>query len=80
MNQLGRQRRQSIVSALRPAIFDGHVPGLDIACFTQPIVKCAQTVRKQVWPFGAEHPDHRHRRLLRARREWPRGRRPAECG
>src|SRR6266436_3198976 len=47
---------------------------LDIAGFPQSIVKRAQTVAKKVGPFGAEHPDHRHRRLLRARRERPRGR------
>ncbi len=45
---------------------------LDIAGFPQSIVKRAQTVAKQVGPFRAEHPDYRHRRLLRARRERPR--------
>src|SRR5262249_34897588 len=38
----------------------------------------AQTVAQQVGPFGAEHSDHRHRRLLRARRERPRSRSAAE--
>src|SRR5262249_15994629 len=65
---------QAIVSALRPAILDRQVPALDIAGFPQSIVKRAQTVAKQVGPFGAEHPDHRHCRLLCARRERPHSR------
>jgi hypothetical protein len=32
-NQIGGQRRQSIVVSLRPAVFDRHVPTLDIAGF-----------------------------------------------
>jgi hypothetical protein len=41
-------------------------------------VESAQTVRKLVGPFGAEHPNHRHGWLLRPRRERPRGRSTAE--
>ena len=64
--------------AIREAVFDRHVLALDIAGFFQ-----AQTERGQkVWviagrPAG-EKPDHRHRRLLRARRERPHRRRAAE--
>ena len=71
-NQFGRQWRQLIGSALRPAIFDGQVAAFDIAGFAQPFVERAQTVRKHVGPFGAEESDHRHGRLLRTRRERPR--------
>jgi hypothetical protein len=66
-NQFGRQCRQSIVSALRPPIFDGQVPAIHISSFTQPPVERAQTVRKSVGPFGAEYPNHRHCRLLPSR-------------
>jgi hypothetical protein len=38
------------------------------------MAKCAQTVRERVRRCGFEEPDHRHRRLLRARRE-----RPSSC-
>src|SRR5215471_13034670 len=72
-------RRQS--RARRPAVeptWRTPHPALDIAGFPQSIVKRAQTAAKKVGPFGAEHPDHRHRRLLRARRERPRNRRAAE--
>jgi hypothetical protein len=46
-----------------------HGTAFDIAGFPQSIVKCAQTVARQVEPFGP---------LLRARRDRPRGRRAAE--
>ena len=44
-NQIGRQRRQSIVFAFRPAVFDRHVLALDIAGFLQALAKSTQTVR-----------------------------------
>ncbi len=34
-------------------------------------MECAQTVRARVSSCGVEEPDHRHRRLLRARRKRP---------
>ena len=77
-NQFGRQRRQPIGLTLGPAVFDRHVLALDIAGFLQALAECAQTVRDRVRRFAVEEPDHRHRRLLRARRERPRGRRAAE--
>ena len=40
-NQIGRQSRQSIVLALRPAVFDRHVPALDIAGFAQALAERA---------------------------------------
>ena len=35
--QIGRQRRQPVLSALCPAVFDGDVPPLDIAGFGEPL-------------------------------------------
>ena len=63
---------------LRPAVFDRHVLALDIAGFLQALAERARTVREPVRRCAAEKPDHRHRRLLRARRERPRRRRAAE--
>jgi hypothetical protein len=73
-NQLDRQRRQAVVLILGPAVFDRHVLALDVAGFFQ-----AQTERRQkMWVIAerprAEKPDHRHRRLLRVCRKWPRRR------
>ena len=39
LNQFGRKRRQSIILALRPAIFDRDVLALDISCLFQPLQK-----------------------------------------
>ena len=76
--RFGRQRRQPIDLILGPAVFDRHVLALDIAGVLEALAKSAQTVRERVRRSGVEKPDHRHRRLLRARRERPRRRRAAE--
>ena len=76
-DQIGRQRRQSIVLALRPAIFDRHILALDIAGFFQALAERGQRCGVLVRRYAAEEPDHRHRRLLRPRRKRP-GRRAAE--
>jgi hypothetical protein len=44
----------------------------------QALVECSQEVRESFARSTVEEPDHRHRRLLRARRERPRGCRAAE--
>jgi len=60
---------------LGPAVCDRHVLALDIAGILQALAECAQKVRGRVRRCGVEEPDHRHRRLLRARDERPRHRR-----
>src|SRR5262249_47535658 len=54
-----------------------HVLALDKAGVLQSLAKCAQKVRVEVGRRGTEHADHWHR-LLRTRREWPRGSGAAE--
>ena len=44
-NQIGRQRRQPIILALRPAVFDRDVPALDIAGFAQALAERGQYIR-----------------------------------
>src|SRR5258705_9979396 len=39
-SQLGRERRQAIILALGPAIFDCDVLALDISEFLQPLLEC----------------------------------------
>src|SRR5713226_7659196 len=53
----------------RPAIFDSHVLALDISFLFQPLAERAQTDRVHLRRCTAEETDHRHRRLLRTRRE-----------
>src|SRR5262249_5284392 len=74
LDQIGGQRRQPVIAALRPAILDRDVLALDVATFLQPHPKCGRQMRG--WPgrWAAEIPDHRHRRLRRTRRERPRRR------
>jgi len=79
-DQLGRQPRQSVVLAVRPPVFRRHVLALDVADFAQALPEREQTVcvKRGVSRSTAEEPDHRHRRLLPARRERPSSRRAAE--
>ncbi len=77
--QIGCEVRQSVVLVLRPAILDHDILALDVTGFTNALPECGQkdcTIGRR--PRAAEEPDHRHRRLLRARRKRPRGRRAAD--
>src|SRR5262249_3681028 len=49
-----------------------HVPALNIAGFRQALAKRGQKLCILTRRPGVEKPNHRHRRLLRARRERPR--------
>src|SRR6516225_45153 len=77
-NQFGRQLRQSIVLVLGEAVDDRYVLALHIADVFEAQAECPQTVCHRVRRSGVEQPDHWHRRLLRARRKRPHGRRAAE--
>src|SRR5262249_31867746 len=75
-NQFSRQLRQPIDLILGPAVFNRHVLALDIAGVFETLVKSAQTIHVHVRRRGVEEPNHRHRWLLRARRERPGSRAP----
>src|SRR5262245_64674071 len=77
-NQLGRQLRQPIKLILAPTVYDRYVIALDIAGVLEALAKSAQTVLDSLRRSVIKEADHRHRALLRARRERPRGRRAAE--
>jgi hypothetical protein len=59
-------------------IFDRHIVALDSIGFAQALAECAETAHHQVRRFGAEEPDHWHRRLLRACRKRSYHRRAAQ--
>src|SRR5262249_35359680 len=63
----------------RPTVFDRNVLPIDIAGFLQALTECGRHGLEAVSRAGVEKPDHRHRRLLRARRERPRHGRAAEA-
>jgi hypothetical protein len=56
---------------LGPAIFDRDILTLDMASVFEALAKSAQALRVSVWRRDVEKPNHRHRRLLRARHERP---------
>src|SRR5262247_584489 len=71
--QIGCEVGQYVVLVLRPAILDHNILALDVTGFTKALPECGQiacTISKR---RAAEESDHHHR-LLRARRERPRGR------
>jgi hypothetical protein len=60
------------------AIINRHVPAFDVAGVFQRLAECRHQVR--VKGLAVEKSDHRHSRLLRARRERPRGRAAEQRG
>src|SRR5262245_41781009 len=77
-HQIGQQRRQSFVVIFRPAIFDCDTASFNVASGIEALAECSRQRCKGTRRAGVKEPDHRHRRLLRARRERPRRRRAAE--
>jgi len=77
-DQVGQQTRQLIQSTVRPAKFDRDVLALDVARFGQALPEPMHKGRVQVCRGAVEKADHRHRPLLRARRERPRRCRAAQ--
>src|SRR5262245_47764049 len=77
--QIGCEVGQSLDLVLRPAILDHDILALDVAAFTNPLPEGGQitcTIGKR---RTAEETDHRHRRLLRPRRERPSRRAAEQC-
>jgi hypothetical protein len=54
-----------------PAVFDRYILALDEARILEALTECAHTIRKAVGRCEVEKSHHRHRRLLRARRQRP---------
>ena len=68
---------QPIVITLSPTEFNCDVSTFDITASVEAPVECSHEARECAWRRDIEKPDHRHRRLLRARRKRP-DRRAAE--
>src|SRR5262249_20695865 len=75
-----RRRTKSAASSgsrsklvLGPAVHNRDVLSFDKAGILQATVKCPQAVREHLRRGAVEEPNHRHRRLLRVRRERPCG-------
>ena len=59
-------------------VLDRHVLTFNIASFAEAFAERGRIARRGIGRPGVDEPDHRHRRLLRARRDRPRRRRAAE--
>src|SRR6516164_256260 len=79
-NQIGHQCRQPIVLALQPVVLDSDVLPFDVTGFLETFTERGHITRSDFRSPRVQKLDHRHRRLLRARRERPRGRRAANQG
>ena len=77
-DELRRHRRKPIIPILGKAILDSDVLPLDKSGLVQALPECANQVLGAGRRRGAEKADHWHHRLLRPRRERPRGRRADE--
>src|SRR6516165_3586185 len=62
----------------RPSVFDRYVSALSVTRIGQALLNCSKDPAPGFRRPAAEEPDHRHRRLLCARRERPSERRTAE--
>src|SRR5215831_18110511 len=76
-DQVGCQRPQPVRLILCIAVFDRNVLARHISGFAQAAAKAFHQVRALTGRKTVQESDHRHRWLLRARRERPRCR-PAE--
>src|SRR5262245_34164301 len=52
-------------------VFDRHIAAVDITGFTQAATERGREIGPVILTERVQEPDHRHRRLLRARRERP---------
>ena len=77
-HQFGHDCREALVLALHPVVLDGHVLALDVAGFAEAHAERRGVARRVLGRPAVDEANHRHRRLLRARRERPRCRRAAE--
>src|SRR5262249_6873124 len=72
MREVGHENRQTIELARQPMVLHRHVLALDVAGFVEALAEPGNKGR--IRQSGTDEADHRHRRLLRPRRERPRNR------
>jgi hypothetical protein len=70
-DQIGGHRRQSLVAVFRPAVLDADVLMLEEAAVAETLPEGIQRLGTVCRRETAKRTDHRHRRLLRARRKRP---------
>src|SRR5262245_7194636 len=73
-DEISHERGHALEAAVEPMVLDLHVLTLDVADFLEAFSKLSTNVHGAYRRTGANESNHRHRRLLCARRERPRGR------
>src|SRR5262249_5563661 len=76
-NQIGRKCSEPLELILRPAEFESDVMAVDEPRSLQAVAECRYSVNCVGSSCCLKESDHRHRRLLRARRQRPRRNRPS---
>src|SRR5262245_8941262 len=79
INQIGRERRQSIRLVFCKTVFDRYVSGFEVTVFTQAAAERVSQVGPVRLAQAGQVPDERHR-LLGSPRDRPRRSRAAEQG
>ena len=74
-HEVGREHRQSLILSFCPSVLQFDVAAIGIPSLTQTLPEGADTESVGFGRSTAEQSNHRHGRLLRARRE-----RPSDCG
>jgi hypothetical protein len=74
------QRGQPFEVPLSPTVIERQITSFDVAEFGETLSETGYIGLVRTWRRAMHESDHRHRRLLRARRERPRDRCAAECG
>src|SRR5262249_17814597 len=69
VNQIGCQHWQLVVSPLCPAVFNPQILTLDVAGLFQALAERRRVVCERLRRATMQKPNHRHRALLRPRRE-----------
>src|SRR5262249_6681230 len=72
-NEISCERRQPIQLSLRPVIFDRNVLTIQVTGLVQATAESRHLWSERLRRLPIQESDHRHRRLLRARRERPDG-------
>src|SRR5262245_47279341 len=67
-----------MILAFEPVILDGYVLATDVTGFSKPVAERSRKARQSIRRPAIDEPHHRHRWLLRARRERPRSGSAAE--
>jgi hypothetical protein len=70
-DEVSHERRQAIVSALQPVVFNHHVLALDVAGFVEGFAERSRIASRGLGRPNVDEADDRHYRLLRPRCERP---------